>query len=655
MKTRCHDLVRCTVTSTLLVGWLITAASPARADPPLDLETLRRSYLRETFLLRDYRPGKNSYVEGPDRRWGHYTKPGQRLTLLDVQGTGQLCHIWSTWRPGQGRYRLEFYLDGASHPQIAGTLDDLITAAQRMTSAPVPVPGFVGSREARNLFLPVPFQRGLRIEAETLEPTWLIFWQIDYRLRDKAVQGQLLEQVLADGRNELRWHAGPLPAAPLAPATVKVVRRQVTIAAGDSSEVLLVSGPALVRRWQVHTSVPFSAHGQLRLRVYFDDASTPAVRAPLADFFGPFRGASLFSDESSNLRTCYLPMPLARQARFLLDNDSAQGVEVEVEADVEPVSGWQPDWGYLHALGRQTKRTTGYRQHEVLSVQRRGQWLGMALYNTGHDHGGGDFAVIDAEDPEPAFLHGINGEDYFTFAWFGRGEHHPFAIAGSNEAGRYRHHFENPYPFQRSLRVYWGTYPDLITRSVAYWYQAAAEDTTVDDGPKSVVWDCFGPVPLKLDELHRPVGDPYAGLPSVVALDSGQTFECRCVQERFTSGWMPQRSFGPMLDLTYLARHGTKIKGEVELGGMGHAFLARRYVDSAGARRAQFQISHDDPLRVLCGGSEVYRGDGSQGFSTRRFTVELQPGRNELVVQLTNFFNVTFNWAGFAFQEVPRN
>jgi hypothetical protein len=279
----------------------------------------------------------------------------------------------------------------------------------------------------------------------------------------------------------------------------------------------------------------------------------------------------------------------------------------------------------------------------------------MALYNTGHDHGGGDFAVIDAENPDPAFLHGVNGEDYFTFAWFGRGEHHPFAIAGSNEAGRYRHHFENPYPFQRSLRVYWGTYPDLVTRSVAYWYQAAADDTTVDDDPNSVVWDCFGPVPLQLDEQHRPLGDSYAVLPSVAALDSGQKFECRCVQERFTSGWMQQQSFGPMLDLTYLARHGTTIKGEVELGGMGHAFLARRHVESAGARRVEFQISHDDPLRVLCNGREVYRGDGSYGFSTRRFTAELQPGRNEFVVQLTNFFNVTFNWAGFALREVPRH
>ena len=125
MKARRHDRLRCGVAAPLSIGLLMAAVSELHAGPPVDLETLRSSYLGEAFQLRDYRPGKNSFVEGPDRRWGAYTKPGQRLTLLDVQGTGQLCHIWSTWRPGQGRYRLEFYLDGASHPQIVGTLDEL--------------------------------------------------------------------------------------------------------------------------------------------------------------------------------------------------------------------------------------------------------------------------------------------------------------------------------------------------------------------------------------------------------------------------------------------------------------------------------------------------------------------------------------------------
>jgi hypothetical protein len=325
-----------------------------------------------------------------------------------------------------------------------------------------------------------------------------------------------------------------------------------------------------------------------------------------------------------------------------------------LEADAEPLAAWDKTRGYFHALGQTTPRTTGYRQHQVLYLRGRGHWLGMALYNTGHDHGGGDFAVIDGEGDAPAFLHGVNGEDYFTFAWFGRGEHHPYAIAGSNEAGRSRFHFENPYPFQQSFSLYWGTYPDLATRSVAYWYQDSPEDTMVADtaNPLNADWDCFGPVPLKLDGQQRPVGEFQAVLPGVAELDAGQQFECRCVSETFVSGWMKQRSIGPMLDLTYLSRHGTPIRGEVELGGMGHAFLARRKLASPTAHRATFQLSHDDPLRVLVNGTEVYRGGANNGFATRRFPVSLQAGENEVVVQLTSFFNVNFNWAGFALREI---
>jgi len=593
-----------------------------------DLDQLRQFYLRDIHCLRSYRPGKNSFVEGPDRRWGRYKAVGERFTLLDVKGPGSVRHIWSTWSPGKGNHRLEFYVDGEARPSMSGTLDELIASVQHKRSPPVL--GFVGNKGARNLFLPVPFQRHIRLDMITIEPTWLIFYQIDYRLGDCS--------------------AGILPAS----GDSCPHKASVAVPAGGRATVATLAGPSIVRRWQMKTDAPLTEHDRLQLEIRYDGATTAAVRASLADFFGPFPGVSFQTDPATGARTCYLPMPFRHSATFTLVNRLARPVKADFEADVEPVAAWDSNWGYFHALGQQTPRTTGYRQHQVLYVRGRGHWLGMALYNTGHDHGGGDFAVIDAEGDDPAFLHGINGEDYFTFAWFGRGAHHPFAIAHTNEEGRYRHHFENPYPFQKGLSICWGTYPGLATRSVAYWYQDSPEDTTVadDDNPLNADWDCFGPVPLKLDESFRPVGDPYAVLPSVADLDAGKQFECRCVSETFTAGWMNQRSIGPMLDLTYLSRHGTKIKGEVELGGMGHAFLARRKLFSPVARQVTFQISHDDPLRVLVNGHEAYRGGMNYGFATRRFPVSLRAGKNEIVVQLANFFNVTFNWAGFALREL---
>lgn len=599
--------------TVLAVVWLLVAAAMGQETPAASLGALRAFYLTDLHELRNYRPGKNSFVEGPDRRLGCYTKPGQRLTLLDAQGPGELRHIWSTWREGSGNHRLEMYLDGETKPRIVGTLDELIAAAERDPNPAVLVPGFVGNRQARNYFVPVAFQTGLRIEMETLEPTWLIFWQFDYRLG--------------------RWEPTRRPVGPT-----------VSVSAKDSLNVV---GPAVIRRLTVSPDAPFDKHDQLELEICYDGVVEPAVRARVSDFFGPFEGASLWSDKKSGRRECYLTIPVRRDAVV-----SIRGGAASISAEVERLDSWNPNFGFFCAQEKISERTVGYRQHEVLDIRGRGHWLGMALYNTGHDHGGGDFAVLDAEGDNPAFLHGVNGEDYFTFAWFGRGKHLPFAVAHSNEEGRVRHHVENPYPFSKSIRVYWGVYPDLRTRSVAYWYQDTPSVVEPRPDAASDEWDCFGPVPLELDAEHRPVGDPFAVLPNPADLDAGRKFECRCVSERFTAGWMKQRSFGPMLDATYLARHGTKIKGEIELGGMGHAFLARRSVESTSARRAVFQLSHDDPIRVEVNGRTVFEGGQNQGFATVRFPVDLKQGKNEVLVRFTNFFNVNFNWAGFCLRVV---
>ncbi len=621
------------------LGLLLRPAAGAAADavrlgppPAPDPAPLRPYYLRDLHVLRDYRPGKNSFVEGPNRQIGHYTGPGQHLTLLDVDGPGSLRHFWSTWRPGKGDHRLDFYTDGAAEPALSGTPDELITRARQGETSPGQVTAFVGNNQARNYFLPFPFQRHLRIELTTLEPTDLIFYQVDYRTGEES----------------------PLSPPSVSPLSTTSVQHDAVLAPGERQTVAAVDGPGILRRWALRTDVSLTDHAQLDLEVAYDDAASAAVRASVADFFGPFRGVSLDTDPATGWRTCFLPTPFARSVRFALVNRTDRTVRVAFAGDLESAPRFLSSWGFLHALGQTTPKTTGYRQHQVLYVRGRGHWLGMALYNTGHDHGGGDFAVLDGEGDHPAFLHGINGEDYFTFAWFGRGEHHPFAIAGTNEAGRYRHHFENPYPFRQSASLYWGTYPDLATRGVAYWYQDSPDDTTVPDAANALnaVWDCFGPVPLSLDETRRTPSDFWTVLPAVADLDGGRQFECRAVKESFTSGWMRQLSIGPMLDLTYLSRHGTRIKSEFELGGMGHAFLARRVLPSATARRATLQFSHDDPVRVLVNGREVYRGGSNSGFATHRLPVDLRAGDNEVVVQLTSFFNVNFNWAGFALRLV---
>jgi hypothetical protein len=229
-------------------------------------------------------------------------------------------------------------------------------------------------------------------------------------------------------------------------------------------------------------------------------------------------------------------------------------------------------------------------------------------------------------------------------------------VAHSNDEGRYRHHFENVYPFQKSIAIEWGAFAGISPESVAVWYQDAPEDTTLADGARaqSVEWDVFGPVPIPHDAQGKATVGLFSVLPAVADLDAGKTFECKLVKERFMSGWRKDWSVGPMLNLTYIARHGTKIDYEAELGGMGHAFLARRFLESDRDQTVRCLFAHDDPIEVLVNGQRVYEG-GPQfnGFESTWISLPLRKGPNEVVVRLTNYFNRNFNWTGFLFRPEP--
>ena len=67
--------------------------------------------------------------------------------------------------------------------------------------------------------------------------------------------------------------------------------------------------------------------------------------------------------------------------------------------------------------------------------------------------------------------------------------------------------------------------------------------------------------------------------------------------------------FGPMLNLSCIGRHGTKIVGEIELGGMGHAFLARRFIDAREGGTKAFV----DPAEIWVNGGRCIAAPGHPG------------------------------------------
>jgi hypothetical protein len=196
----------------------------------------------------------------------------------------------------------------------------------------------------------------------------------------------------------------------------------------------------------------------------------PSVHAPLKYFFADFVNAAMESKPGE--MTCYFPMPLRHKARIVLSSPFGSPANIVVDYSVErrSVSKEVP---YFHAIYNDTLKTLGYSQHPVLQIHAKGLFVGMNLFDSGHNHGGGDAALIDAGTAHPRVLHGICGEDYFTFAWHHAGTMTPLTGAPVHER-RYRLHLENPYPFSESFQFLFGIFAGLQPKSVAFWYQVPA-------------------------------------------------------------------------------------------------------------------------------------------------------------------------------------
>ena len=66
-----------------------------------------------------------------------------------------------------GQIMLRVYIDGETQPAIEGSLYELCKAAEKGGTGAVPMPAFIFNRSL-NLYLPIYFEKGIRIDAEPM-------------------------------------------------------------------------------------------------------------------------------------------------------------------------------------------------------------------------------------------------------------------------------------------------------------------------------------------------------------------------------------------------------------------------------------------------------------------------------------------------------
>ena len=243
--------------------------------------------------------------------------------------------------------------------------------------------------------------------------------------------------------------------------------------AAESSRVMLdYQGAGIIERiWlTVNERSPVMLRS-IRLEMYWDNAKTPAVSAPLGDFFGiglgrrvPFE-SEFFSDPEGRSFNCNIPMPFKTGAKIVIINESKTPFMLFYDVDFTTVDKHEKPVFYFHAYWNRENKTKLARDFVILpAVSGQGRFLGMnvgviadSLYETSWWGEGEVKMFLDGDSQFPTLV-GTGTEDYIGTAW-GQGQYAhryqgcPLADEKNKQWSFYRYHVPDPVYFQTDCKV----------------------------------------------------------------------------------------------------------------------------------------------------------------------------------------------------------
>lgn len=249
----------------------------------------------------------------------------------------------------------------------------------------------------------------------------------------------------------------------------------VPVKAGESrvlAEANNASG--MVRRiWMTFPDRTPQQLRSLKIEMFWDGASRPAVSAPLGDFFGIGLGQKVafesvfFSDPEGRSFNCVMPMPFRTGMKIVLTNESRADLgELWYDVDYTLGDRHPANMLYFHAHYRRENPTTIQKDYEILpKIVGRGRYLGANIgvvvnskeyFNTWW--GEGEVKMYLDGDTNLPTIAGTGTEDYIGTAW-GQGKFanlyggSPIADEKNMRWCFYRYHVVDPIYFQKDIRV----------------------------------------------------------------------------------------------------------------------------------------------------------------------------------------------------------
>jgi hypothetical protein len=411
--------------------------------------------------------------------------------MAEIEGPGCIWRIWSANPQG----KIRFYFDGASTPSYEFDFNELFTG--KLAGFPRPLVWqrrvvLGGDNPASDCYVPIPFAKSCKVTADKPHnqyyhigyTTYPKDWKVKtFSLPRTAEEEAAVERVCKALSN---CGSDPQPVAGM-----KTLDRTLTLGPGDKT-THEITGAATIRQLfaKVDTQERWGRRKVL-LQIYWDGETTPAVDAPIGDFFGDAwdeaEYKSLPLGITNHLNYSYWRMPFARSARIVITNQGGKPAELRYRIAYQP-GAVGADVARFHAKWRRDRESSAF-DYPMLECTGRGRFVGVVLFPdniVGGWWGEGDEKVwVDGEKFPSTF--GTGSEDYFGDAWgirFFANPYHGSPTAKAFDATRrqscYRWHIADNIPFANSFKIAIENYSALGKgplrndySSMAYWYQAS--------------------------------------------------------------------------------------------------------------------------------------------------------------------------------------
>ena len=348
------------------------------------------------------------------------------LVIFEAAGKGVIERIWT---PTPTDDTLDFYFDGSKEPSYSIRFRDLFSGNIFPFVAPV-----VGSKVGGFYsYLPIPFSNGCKI---VFRGPKILFHQIQYRKYADKYNVKTFNPRFTQPEKDLLqrianlWNKKAIDVKDVYDSKILHTTTDVVLQPGQSAKLADIKNGGRIVGIEFDGADVFEGlHNLLDLKAVWDGESSPAIYAPVADFFGFAFGSKsmqslLLGVDSANRAYSFIPMPFDRNARMELVYRKKENVHtpVRIRAKVYySLTKRNPEKeGKFYANWKRDEPALDV-PYVFLEGKGQGHYIGTILQSQGKTYTefteffeGDDSTVIDGINS----IHGTGSEDYFNGGWY---------------------------------------------------------------------------------------------------------------------------------------------------------------------------------------------------------------------------------------------